>query len=389
MHVKIPGDIDNACALKVAAKAKAKTPIQPYLILVGPNALDLKKIYIQVDNHRFEASTFADGFDLLFKFYLMFKLAYPIESQHFWYFIQWGVYKIKTESDVQIPSIFTIVNKLKINLPNPGITQNLAQAIIKDFQLLMTKVSTATLKNLKQRIPAEYHELMERYFDFDIFDNFDSNWRCMQQFKASSHYVAPQQIKIGEISDNKVVDNIDVWTKKPCFGQIIPLRAHHAQVVKCRINILLTLARKLQLDLSKKFLTNEGFKNFVELGSVHPSFAFHLSNNSENNSVFGIITAILSDTKTIYFSYKKCTTIGLNTHIKAYQLIAPKAIIVYLYSTLVRAGCLYGVETWGCEKVKKIEVLQNKLDRSALGVARNTPKYIIRREIGEEEIRWK
>lgn len=62
MHVKISGDIDNACALKVSTKAKTKTPIQPYLILVGPNALDLKKNYIQVDNYGFKASTFADGF---------------------------------------------------------------------------------------------------------------------------------------------------------------------------------------------------------------------------------------------------------------------------------------------------------------------------------------
>lgn len=53
---------------------------------------------------------------------------------------------------------FKFVNKID---GNPGITQNLAQEIIKDFQLLKS---------------AEYHELMEGCFEIDIFD---SNWRCM------------------------------------------------------------------------------------------------------------------------------------------------------------------------------------------------------------------
>ncbi|KAH0534703.1 hypothetical protein KQX54_007113 [Cotesia glomerata] len=116
MHVKIPGDIDKACAAKVSLKATAKSTIQPYLIVVGPNVLDLKKIYVQVDSFRFEASSFAAGFDLLFKFYVLFKLAYPVETQHFWYFVQWGIYKIRTDSDVPIPSMFTILNKLNLNL---------------------------------------------------------------------------------------------------------------------------------------------------------------------------------------------------------------------------------------------------------------------------------
>lgn len=116
MHVKVPGDVDTACEKKICQKAKTKSTIQPFLIVVGPNELDLQKVYVQVDNFRFETSTFIEGFDLLFKFYLMFKIAYPVESQNFWYFIQWGLYKIKTESDVQIPFVYNVLNKLSVNL---------------------------------------------------------------------------------------------------------------------------------------------------------------------------------------------------------------------------------------------------------------------------------
>lgn len=113
LHVKLPGDIEQLCKAKINQKAKSKATLQPYLIVVGPNELDLRKIYIQIDSFRFEANTFTEGFDLLFKFYLIFQLAYPIESESFWYFLQWGIYEIKTKADVQIPFVYSILNKLK------------------------------------------------------------------------------------------------------------------------------------------------------------------------------------------------------------------------------------------------------------------------------------
>ncbi|CAD6234564.1 GSCOCG00001987001-RA-CDS [Cotesia congregata] len=59
---------------------------------------------------------------------------------------------------------------------------------------------------------------------------------------------------------------------------------------------------------------------------------------------------------------------------------------IYLYNTLVRSGCLYGVETWGCEKTSEMVIMQNKLWRMALGVSRNTPSYIVYKETRSEMI---
>lgn len=59
---------------------------------------------------------------------------------------------------------------------------------------------------------------------------------------------------------------------------------------------------------------------------------------------------------------------------------------LYLYNTLVRAGCLYGVEIWGSEKLEMLTIMQNKLLRMALGVRRNTPGYIVQKETRSETI---
>ncbi|CAG5100301.1 Protein of unknown function [Cotesia congregata] len=266
IHIKIPGDIDKVCAAKVSLKATAKTTIQPYLIVVGPNILDLKKIYVQVDSFRFEASSFAAGFDLLFKFYVLFKLAYPVETQHFC---------------------------------NPAITQSMAQDMIKDFQQLMTGVSAAILQNLKKEIPVEYHEFIEVCFESDIFDNFHSTWKCMQQLKASDNYIAPQQFKIGEINDNKTVGNTVVFTKKSCYGQMIPLRA--------------TLKKFLELpnvfQVVRNFISNESAKNnigeefgaercFAEIKTEFNHLAkqgITIEVDGENHTIYFILIGLLGD----------------------------------------------------------------------------------------------
>ncbi|KAH0546489.1 hypothetical protein KQX54_010398 [Cotesia glomerata] len=94
LHVKVPGDIQKAFDDKTFLMIQAKKTIQPFLIIVGQDELKLEKVYVQVDNV---------------------SLAYPIESENIWYFLQWGIYKITTNSDAQIPLVFSILNKLKLN----------------------------------------------------------------------------------------------------------------------------------------------------------------------------------------------------------------------------------------------------------------------------------
>ena len=48
-------------------------------------------------------------------------------------------------------------------------------------------------------------------------------------------------------------------------------------------------------------------------------YAIYLCNNKNNDPVFGVIHRVLKNNKNdIFFTYKKCVTIGFNNHIKAY-----------------------------------------------------------------------
>lgn len=53
-----------------------------------------------------------------------------------------------------------------------------------------------------------------------------------------------------------------------------------------------------------------------------------------------------------------------------------------MMDTIVKAGCLYGLEVWGWKRWEEVERIQNKFVKMALGVNRNTPDYIWKMEAG-------
>ena len=90
-----------------------KLNVQPFIITVGRSSYKLDKFYIQVDSISYEIPSFFEAIFILFKIYLTANIAYPFESENVCYFIQWGLMKIKTNSDVHIPSVYTALNRLK------------------------------------------------------------------------------------------------------------------------------------------------------------------------------------------------------------------------------------------------------------------------------------
>lgn len=61
---------------------------------------------------------------------------------------------------------------------------------------------------------------------------------------------------------------------------------------------------------------------------------------------------------------------------------------IYLMESLARSVALYGVEVWGWGNLKSIVKVQGRYCKMALGVARNTPRYIWRREFGIRGIEY-
>ena len=54
--------------------------------------------------------------------------------------------------------------------------------------------------------------------------------------------------------------------------------------------------------------------------------------------------------------------------------------------SVVKPVALYGVEIWGYRRRERIEKLQGKFVKMALGLARNTPDYIWKLEAGKRSV---
>lgn len=140
------------------------------------------------------------------------------------------------------------------------------------------------------------------------------------------------------------------------FESFHQISKKYANVVKSRKNIIATLALKLQLELTYRFLCRKRFTDRIEFGrtvdlsselKIKFSQEFSLSAhevsfvkingmhyktnhaiylcNENNDPVFGIVTNIVTDDdKRIFLVYKKCVTDGFNNHIKGYLISRPK-----------------------------------------------------------------
>lgn len=59
---------------------------------------------------------------------------------------------------------------------------------------------------------------------------------------------------------------------------------------------------------------------------------------------------------------------------------------MYLFDTLIKSVILYGSEVWGWRERQKIEIIQGRYTKMALGISKNTPDYIWRMETGRPKM---
>lgn len=57
-----------------------------------------------------------------------------------------------------------------------------------------------------------------------------------------------------------------------------------------------------------------------------------------------------------------------------------------LLDSIVKAGCMYGVEIWGWAKWEALERVQGRFVKMALGINNNTPNYIWEMEAGRHQL---
>lgn len=110
---QIPGDLESVVESKKNSLRKFGFTLQPFIIIVGPTITEFEKIYIRIDDYSYEVPSLLKAIDICFKSFIVFDIQYPVEAEHVWYLIQWGIYGIKLNNDKNIPYIFNILNKLK------------------------------------------------------------------------------------------------------------------------------------------------------------------------------------------------------------------------------------------------------------------------------------
>lgn len=108
---QIPGDLEHAVEIKRKKMRLYKQPLQPFIIGVGPNTYDLKSFHVRFDEVTYNLPSLLQAVQLLFKFYIVYKANYPVESESICYFIQWGIFKVHTPQDTKVPYIYNTLNK--------------------------------------------------------------------------------------------------------------------------------------------------------------------------------------------------------------------------------------------------------------------------------------
>lgn len=113
VRVNVPGDLDHVVEEKRTKMSKMGIRLQPFVIACGQDILQLDRFYVCIDNVSYEASSLLEAIHILFQFVIRFNVGYPVESENFCYFIQWGLYCIKSDWDTEIPAVYTELKKLK------------------------------------------------------------------------------------------------------------------------------------------------------------------------------------------------------------------------------------------------------------------------------------
>ncbi|KAK4886725.1 hypothetical protein RN001_002996 [Aquatica leii] len=90
-HAKIPGDINNIIDIQKEKASLRKQQVQPYLIIEGPTLKEIRKVYVIVDELRYQFESSKKAFDTCFKLFHVMNASYPPQAEHIWLLIQRGV----------------------------------------------------------------------------------------------------------------------------------------------------------------------------------------------------------------------------------------------------------------------------------------------------------
>lgn len=115
-HIKSEDEIGTTIITrKEIYAALGENSLQPYIIAVGENLLSITKAVIVIEDIQYVINSLLDAVDVLFKIFQATNTCYPEESNDVWLFIQKGVYKISTKSDIVNKSVRNLLDLARID----------------------------------------------------------------------------------------------------------------------------------------------------------------------------------------------------------------------------------------------------------------------------------
>ena len=87
---------------------------QPQVLVLGDSVTEPQQIFVICHSISYEVPNAMKAVDVCFKMFFAFNLAYPVEVEDVWEFLQLAVYSVHTKYDRPSPAVRELINMKQI-----------------------------------------------------------------------------------------------------------------------------------------------------------------------------------------------------------------------------------------------------------------------------------
>ncbi|CAI6372350.1 unnamed protein product [Macrosiphum euphorbiae] len=113
-HVRSDSEIQETITRRRSKLIEFGQTLQPFVIIVGHSLKEISSYLVVVDNTFYRLNSIIASVDCCFKIFLTLNAEYPVESSGIWYFIQRGLYNLKTPWDKNYTAVNAFMSDVGI-----------------------------------------------------------------------------------------------------------------------------------------------------------------------------------------------------------------------------------------------------------------------------------
>jgi len=113
-HVRSDSEIQETITRRRSKLIEFGQTLQPFVIIVGHSLKEISSYLVVVDNTFYRLNSIIASVYCCFKIILTLNAEYPVESSGIWYFIQRGLYNLKTPWDKNYTAVNAFMSDVGI-----------------------------------------------------------------------------------------------------------------------------------------------------------------------------------------------------------------------------------------------------------------------------------